>query len=97
MLLVKLPVPLPSVVWLLLTVGLWLVLQQTPLAVTVAFPSLVTLPPHMAVLDVVLLTVDVVTVGKVVELLSVKNRVISSLVVCDLVTVLLVVIPLLEV
>ena len=62
-LLVKLPVPLPSVVWLLLTVGLWLVLQQTPLAVTVAFPSLVTLPPHVAVLDVVLLTVDVVTVG----------------------------------
>ncbi len=63
MLLVKLPVPLPSVVWLLLTVGLWLVLQQTPLAVTIALPLFVTLPPHVAVPDVMLLTDEVVTVG----------------------------------
>ena len=63
---VKLPVPLPLVVWLVLIVGLWLVLQQTPLAVTVVFPSFVTFPPQVAELDVILLTVEVVTVGSVV-------------------------------
>ena len=65
MLLVKLPVPLPSVVWLLLVVGLWLVLQQMPLAVTVLPPALVTLPPPVAVVWVILVTWLVVTVGRV--------------------------------
>ena len=38
-------------------------LQHTPLAVTVASPLLVTFPPQVAVLDVMPLTVEVVTVG----------------------------------
>ena len=65
MLPVKLPVPVPLVVWLLLTVGLWLVLQQMPLAVTVALPLLVTLPPPVAVVWVMSVTSVVVTVGAV--------------------------------
>ena len=63
MVLVKLPVPVPSVVWLSLMVGLELVLQQTPLAVTGALPSSVTLPPDVAVVIVTLLMKLVVTVG----------------------------------
>ena len=63
MLLVKLPVPLPLVVWLLLTVGFCEVLQHTPRAVTVAPPSEVTFPPHVADVAVILLTVLVVNVG----------------------------------
>ena len=65
-LLVKLPVPLPSVVWLPFTVGFCEVLQHTPRAVTVASPSDVTLPPQAAVVEVTLFTVVlVVTVGVV--------------------------------
>ena len=45
-LLVKLPVPLPSIVLLFAVVGFEVELQQTPLAVTVAPPSEVTFPPH---------------------------------------------------
>ena len=63
MLLVNVPVPLPFVVWLSDMVGFCDVLQQIPLAVIVALPLLVTFPPHVAVLVVMLLTVDVVTVG----------------------------------
>ena len=63
-LLEKLPIPVPFVVWLPLVVGLWEVLQHTPLAVTVALPSFVTLPPPVAVVWVMLLTLLVVTVGK---------------------------------
>ena len=63
MLQVKLPVPLPLVVWLLLVVGLWFVLQQTPRAVTVAPPSWVTLPPQLAEVELIEETEDVVTVG----------------------------------
>ena len=66
-LLVKLPVPLPFVVWLSLTVGFCEVFQQMPRAVTEAPPVAVTFPPQVAVLAVTLLTVLVVTVGNVAE------------------------------
>ena len=70
MLLVKLPVPEPLVVWLLLTVGFCEVLQHTPRAVTEAPPVAVTLPPQVAVVDAMLLTVLVVTVGAIVEVVK---------------------------
>ena len=63
MLLVKFPEPVPLVVWLLLMVGFVLVLQQTPLAVTLSPPVAVTLPPPVADEDVMLETAVVVTVG----------------------------------
>ena len=63
-LLVKLPVPVPSVVWLSLVVGLADVLQQTPLAVTDAPPSEVTFPPLEALFEVIEDTAVVVTVGR---------------------------------
>ena len=44
-------------------VGLWLVLQQMPRSVTVAPPSLVTLPLPVAVVWVMFVTWEVVTVG----------------------------------
>ena len=62
-LLVKLPVPVPSEVWLSLVVGLADVLQQTPLAVTAAPPSLVTFPPLEALFEVIEDAAVVVTVG----------------------------------
>jgi hypothetical protein len=62
-LLVKIPVPVPSVVLLLEVVGLAEVPQQTPLSMTVAPPSEVTFPPLVAVVDVVAVVVPVVTVG----------------------------------
>ena len=64
--LVKLPVPLPSVVKPILfsNVGFGDVFQQTPLAVTVAPPSEVTFPPLVAELEVILLIEEVVTVGR---------------------------------
>jgi hypothetical protein len=65
MLLVKVPVPVPLVVWLSETVGLWLVLQHTPRAVTLAPPSAVTSPPDEAVVGVMLEAAVVVTVGVV--------------------------------
>ena len=61
MLLVKLPVPVPSVVRLSLTVGFWEVLQHTPRAVTVAPPLEVTLPPQVAEVEVMSVTGEVVT------------------------------------
>ena len=70
-LLVKLPVPLPLVVWLLLIVGVDEVLQHTPRAVTVNPPSLVILPPLVAEVAAMLLAAVVVSVGipfKVVKL-----------------------------
>ena len=63
-LLVKLPVPVPFVVWLPLIVGFGEVLQHTPRAVTDVLPELITKPPLVAEVCVILLTVDVVeTVG----------------------------------
>jgi hypothetical protein len=63
--LVKLPVPVPSLVLLSAVVGLGLVLQQTPRAVTVAPPSSVTFPPESAVVEVMLEIAVVVMVGTV--------------------------------
>ena len=64
MLLVKEPVPVPFVVWLLLMVGFVPVLQHTPLAVTEVPPVAVTLPPLVADVAVMLETAAVVTVGR---------------------------------
>jgi hypothetical protein len=65
--LVKAPVPLPSTVepMFAVVVGLAVVLQQTPRAVTVAVPAEVTLPPAVAVYLVTPLAAVVVTVGGV--------------------------------
>ncbi|MPL81722.1 hypothetical protein SDC9_27652 [bioreactor metagenome] len=60
------PVPEPSVVWLSDSVGFWPVLQHTPLADTAAPPLAVTLPPLIAVDEVILVTEAVVTVGIVI-------------------------------
>ena len=71
MLLVNEPVPVPFVVLELETVGLWLVLQHIPLAVTAAPPSLVIFPPPVAVVEVIEEAAVVVRVGstaKVVKL-----------------------------
>jgi hypothetical protein len=65
MLLVKVPVPVPLVVWLLAMVGLGDVLQQTPRALTGSPPSEVTFPPESAVVEVMLEIAVVVTVGVV--------------------------------
>jgi hypothetical protein len=62
-LLVKIPVPVPSVVLLLDVVGLAEVPQQTPLTVTVAPPSEATFPPLVAVVDDVAAVVSVDIVG----------------------------------
>lgn len=48
-------------------VGFWLVLQQTPRNVTAAPPVLVTFPPEMAVVEVMFVTLAVVTDGTVAE------------------------------
>ena len=69
------PVPVPSVVWFPAVAGFGDVLQHTPLAVTIAPPSVITLPPLVAVVWVMFVTVAVVTVGNVVTLpLSFKQR-----------------------
>ncbi len=62
-LLVNVPVPVPSVVWLAVATGFVDVLQHTPLAVTVAPPSEVTLPPLVAVALVIKVIAVVVIVG----------------------------------
>jgi hypothetical protein len=67
MLLVKVPVPDPSVVWLSAVVGLGSVLQHTPRDVTVAPPSSATFPPESAVVEVMLVGAVVVTAGAVVD------------------------------
>ena len=64
MLLVNAPVPVPSTVLVDNdTVGLAVVLQQTPLKFTLAPPSLLTFPPLEAVVFDMLLMAVVVTVG----------------------------------
>ena len=66
-LLVNDPVPVPSVNFVVLvvraTVGAELVLQQTPLSVTVAPPSAVIMPPLVAVVEVINDIDVVVSVG----------------------------------
>ncbi len=61
--LVKVPVPLPSVVQLSPVAGLDDMLQHTPLAVTGAPPSEVMLPPQVAVVEVMAEMASVVSVG----------------------------------
>jgi hypothetical protein len=63
-LLVKLPVSVPSEVLLLAVVGPETVFQHTPRAVTVEVPAEVTLPPKVAVVWVKSLTSEVVTKGE---------------------------------
>ena len=62
-LLVKLPVPVPSVDLLSVIVGVVPVLQQTPRAVTVKPPSEVMLPPLEAVVSPIPVTTVVVNSG----------------------------------
>ena len=71
-LLVKLPVPVPLLVVKLAVVGLVLVDQHTPLAVTAAPPSSVTFPPEAADVWVIALITAVVTVGS--SIASVVNE-----------------------
>ncbi len=52
-LLVKVPVPSPSVVFELAVVGFWFIDQHTPRAVTAAPPSFVMFPPLAAVVLVI--------------------------------------------
>ncbi len=54
-------------------VGLGEVLQQTPSAVTGDPPLDVTLPPPLAVIDVIFEIAVVVTVGKAAEVVNVKE------------------------
>ena len=63
-LLVNEPVPAPSLVCASAMVGFCEVLQQTPRAVTLSPPSLVTLPPHVAEVEVIAEIVSVVRLGK---------------------------------
>ena len=62
-LLVKAPVPVPSVVLILAVVRPGTVFQHTPLAVMADVPADVTLPPQAAVAWDKLLTSEVVTTG----------------------------------
>jgi hypothetical protein len=68
--LIKLPVPGPSVVWLELISGFAVVDQQTPWAVTGASPAEVTVPPEVAVLEVIEVVVVVVIVGGLTKVVS---------------------------
>ena len=64
MALVKIPVPVPSVVVFKAPMtGFAVVAQHTPLAVTVPPPSAVTFPPEAAVVKVIAVIAVVVTVG----------------------------------
>jgi hypothetical protein len=65
MLLVKEPVPLPSVVLLLLMVGDEMVLQHTPRAVTDKVPAEVTVPPQVKLVWLILLISAVFTAGAI--------------------------------
>ena len=62
--LVKAPVPVPSVVLVLLIVGFDDVLQQTPLDVTGSPPSLEMLPPDIDEVGVIDPGAEVVKVGR---------------------------------
>ena len=60
----KIPIPVPSVVLVgKAMVGLGVVLQQTPRAVTAAPPSVLIVPPLPAVVLVIAVTAVVVIVG----------------------------------
>ena len=72
-LLVKVPDPVPSVVLELAVVGFWTVLQQTPLAIIAAPPSVVIFPPLEAVVLVIAVSTVVVRVGKVANVVAVTS------------------------
>lgn len=59
----KVPNPNPSVVWSPLTVGLAVVAQHTPRALTDAPPSEETSPPHTAEVEDIFVKEPVVTAG----------------------------------
>ena len=63
--LTKVPVPVPSVVWLPLIKGFVVVPQQTPRAVTVEPPSELILPPLIAPVAVTELTGFVLRLGNI--------------------------------
>ena len=63
--LVKVPVPVPSVVWLPVATGFAVVAQHTPRADTVVPPSADTFPPDDAVVAAMDVGVVVVNVGSV--------------------------------
>jgi hypothetical protein len=71
--LVKEPLATFSLVFEELIVGLAVVDQHTPLAVTVAPPFVVILPPLEAVVDVILVGVVVVTVGMLGDVVNVTS------------------------
>ena len=93
--LVKIPIPVPSVVLSLAVVEFWEILQQTPRAVTNAPPSEITSPPHDAVVAVILVTNATEVVGTTfitsfLQLIrrdekSIKNRQNEELIFMDLV------------
>lgn len=70
MLLLKLPMPVPSFVLLSKMDGFSLVLQQTPRAVIVPPPSFVMFPPLMAVVAVTEVTSMVVMVDSIASLVA---------------------------
>jgi hypothetical protein len=69
-LLTKTPVPVPSVVFELRVVGLAVIAQQTPLAVTVPPPSAVIFPPETAVVRPIEVTAVVVRVATPTEVVT---------------------------
>ena len=87
MLLVKTPVPVPSVVLLSKVVGSADVLQQTPLKVTEAPPSSVIFPPLEAVVEVMAEGLVVLSVGVVGNVVVVVDVVVGDVVVGDVVVV----------
>jgi len=70
--LVKLPVPVPSVVLLSVIEGFGLILQQTPRAVTPDPPSDVMLPPLLAEVEVTEVNAVVVKTGKLTVVVAVS-------------------------
>ena len=70
MLLEKVPLPVPSLVWLPVTTGFGEVLQQTPRAVMSMPPLLVMFPPLVAVVAVMDVRGVVVRVGNVAVIFS---------------------------
>jgi hypothetical protein len=72
--LVKVPVPLLSTVLFAAVVGPGVILQQTPLAVTVNPPPEVTFPPEVAVVCAISDTGSVVTRGIVVCMVLLQDE-----------------------
>ena len=69
----KLPLPVPVEVLASAIVGFWDVLQQIPLTVMTAPPSLVMFPPLVAVVEVIAEMAVVVSTGIVLRVLAVTS------------------------